>query len=125
VISCIADRQCDLQSGNACYVLLLHYLIIYSFPILENLKKLVNQFCTLFCYMKRLFCLQDMGSGSDVTDNSSNEASHIKATTIRGHIGLPKQVRLILQFLVYMVSGIEKIPANNKLFCITVGHIHC
>jgi hypothetical protein len=52
-------------------------------------------------------------------------ASHIKATTIRGHIGLPKQVRLILQFLVYMVSGIEKIPANNKLFCITVGHIHC
>jgi serine/threonine protein kinase len=41
--------------------------------------------------MKRLFCLQDMGSGSDVTDNSSNEASHIKATTIRGHIGLPKQ----------------------------------
>jgi serine/threonine protein kinase len=34
---------------------------------------------------------RDMGSGSDVTDNSSNEASHIKATTIRGHIGLPKQ----------------------------------
>jgi len=32
-----------------------------------------------------------MGSGSDVTDNSSNEASHIKATTIRGHNGLPKQ----------------------------------
>jgi len=34
---------------------------------------------------------RDMGSGSDVTDNSSNEASHIKATTIRGHNGLPKQ----------------------------------
>jgi glycogen synthase kinase 3 beta len=34
---------------------------------------------------------RDMGSGSDVTDNSSNEASHIKATTIRGHIGLSKQ----------------------------------
>jgi len=34
---------------------------------------------------------RDMGSGSDVTDNSSNEASHIKSTTIRGHSGLPKQ----------------------------------
>ncbi|PUZ36146.1 hypothetical protein GQ55_9G015500 [Panicum hallii var. hallii] len=34
---------------------------------------------------------RDMGSGSDVTDNSSNEASHIKATTIHGHIGLSKQ----------------------------------
>nr|TKV90262.1 hypothetical protein SEVIR_9G017300v2 [Setaria viridis]TKV90263.1 hypothetical protein SEVIR_9G017300v2 [Setaria viridis] len=36
---------------------------------------------------------RDMGSGSDVTDSSSNEASHIKATTIRGHNGLPKQAK--------------------------------
>jgi len=34
---------------------------------------------------------RDIWSGSDVTDNSSNEASHIKSTTIRGHSGLPKQ----------------------------------
>jgi len=69
---------------------------------------------------------RDIWSGSDVTDNSSNEASHIKSTTIGGHSGLPKQVRVILlQFLVYIVSGIEKNPDNNKLLCKTVGHIHC
>ncbi|RLN41273.1 shaggy-related protein kinase kappa-like [Panicum miliaceum] len=34
---------------------------------------------------------RDIWSGSDVTDNSSNEATHIKSTTIRGHNGLPKQ----------------------------------
>ncbi|CAL4928322.1 unnamed protein product [Urochloa decumbens] len=34
---------------------------------------------------------RDMGSSSDVTDSSSNEASLIKATAIRGHNGLPKQ----------------------------------
>jgi hypothetical protein len=45
-----------------------------------------------------------MGSGSDVADSSGNEASHIKATAIHGHNGLPKQVRVILvQFLMYGV----------------------
>ncbi|CAL4937015.1 unnamed protein product [Urochloa decumbens] len=34
---------------------------------------------------------RDMGSSSDVTDSSSNEASLIKATAIHGHNGLPKQ----------------------------------
>ncbi|WVZ61219.1 hypothetical protein U9M48_011129 [Paspalum notatum var. saurae] len=34
---------------------------------------------------------RDMGSGSDVTDSSSNEAGHIIAATIRGRHGLPKQ----------------------------------
>ncbi|KAF8757469.1 hypothetical protein HU200_010993 [Digitaria exilis] len=34
---------------------------------------------------------RDMGSGSDVTDSSSNEAGHRKVTIIHGHNGLPKQ----------------------------------
>ncbi|CAN6286218.1 unnamed protein product [Urochloa humidicola] len=34
---------------------------------------------------------RDMGSSSDVTDSSSNEASLIKATAFRRHNGLPKQ----------------------------------
>jgi len=37
-----------------------------------------------------------MGSSSDATDSSSNEAGHVIATTIRGRNGLPKQVRVIL-----------------------------
>jgi len=87
-------------------MLLLHAVITYTaIPIPEDQKKLVNKFCTLFCYMKRLsfflsssssFFLQEMGSSSDVTDSSSNEAGHVIATTIRGRNGLPKQVRVIL-----------------------------
>lgn len=50
--------------------------------------------------MKRLsfflLLLQEMGSSSDVTDSSSNEAGHVIATTIHGRNGLPKQVRVIL-----------------------------
>ena len=79
---------------------------LYCHAYLEDQKKLVNKFCTLFCYMKRLsfflssssssFFLQEMGSSSDVTDSSSNEAGHVIATTIRGRNGLPKQVRVIL-----------------------------
>jgi hypothetical protein len=42
------------------------------------------------------FFWQEMGSSSDVTDSSSNEAGHVIATTIRGRNGLPKQVRVIL-----------------------------
>lgn len=34
---------------------------------------------------------REMGSSSDVTDSSSNEAGHVIATTIRGRNGLPKQ----------------------------------
>lgn len=71
------------------------------------------------------FLLQDMGSGSDVTDSSSNEAGHRKVTIIHGHNGLPKQVRVILlQLLRYRWCLVLKNTSSKWYYVLPNSRSH-
>lgn len=110
VSSNTAHFQCDVCTGKA----LLCVIASWPYHWYCDAYCRETKHVTTFMYWKVTSSfLQDMGSSSDVTDGSSNEAGHIIATTIHGRNGLPKQVTIVLLwFLIYIIVWCWKL--SNK-----------